>query len=49
MNQTIEQNLPLAAIFIERQPYGTLYNLPEALRNGTVFANLNKPYIKKIR
>lgn len=44
-----QPNLPLATIFIERQPYGTLYTLNEALCNGTLFANLNRPYVKKMR
>ena len=36
----------LAEIHIERQPYVALYSPCDALRNGTVFPNLNFPYVK---
>ena len=38
--------LRLAEIHIERQPYTTLFCPSDALRNGTVFPNLNFPYVK---
>lgn len=34
-----------AQLSIASQPYGKLYSLPEALKSGTLFQNMNVPYI----
>lgn len=39
----------LAEIYIERQPYVALYALCDALKYGTVFPNLNFPYVKNCK
>lgn len=36
----------LAALYINEQPYNSLYSLPEALTFGTIFPELNMPYSK---
>lgn len=43
-----QQSCPpqLAELYIERQPYVTLYTPCDALKSGTVFPNLNFPYVK---
>lgn len=37
----------LARPYIMSQPYTNLYSLQEALKRGTLFADLYKPYINK--
>ena len=37
--------MQLAQIYIADQPYGELYCIADALKNGTIFQNLNMPYI----
>ena len=34
-----------AMVFAEMQPIGEIYPLCEALENGTVFKNLDKPFL----
>ena len=43
------KNDNLAAIYINEQPYNSLYSLKEALCLGTIFPGLNMPYIKNNR
>ncbi len=35
----------LAMAFVNMQPLERLYNLEDAYRNGTLFEDLNKPYL----
>ncbi|SKC87776.1 spore coat associated protein CotJA [Maledivibacter halophilus] len=37
----------LARPYIVSQPYTNLFSLEEALKRGTIFADLYKPYINK--
>ncbi|MBE6064023.1 spore coat associated protein CotJA [Clostridium cochlearium] len=41
------KNCKLTRVYIPRQPYGRLFHLNEALKRGTLFANLYTPYPKK--
>ena len=40
------ENDKLADIYVNEQPYESLYSLPEGLAFGTIFPNLNMPYGK---
>ena len=44
--QVSNENDKLAAIYVNEQPYESLYSLPEGLAFGTIFPNLNMPYGK---
>ena len=37
-------SLPLAMAYVPWQQFGNLYEPDQALRNGTVFQDLNKPF-----
>ena len=39
--ETMLRGLPIAMAYVPWQDYGNIYTLPQALRNGTVFAELN--------
>lgn len=41
-------NVPLAMAYVAIQKYENLYTPEEALRNGTLFIDLNKPFLGKI-
>lgn len=39
--ETVLSGLPVAMAYVPWQSYGNIYSLPQALRNGTMFAELN--------
>jgi len=39
--ETVLNNCPLAMAYVPWQNYGNIYQLPQALRNGTMFQELN--------
>lgn len=39
--ETILSNAPIAMAYVPWQSYGNLYQVPQALRNGTLFRELN--------
>lgn len=41
--ETPQKEPVLAMVFEEMQPITEIYNVDEALKNGTLFKNLNKP------
>ena len=43
--QTNQQQMVLAAIYVPWQDYGPIYQPNEALKYGTVFRALNQPYV----
>lgn len=38
------EGLPLAMVYAPVERFENLYELPEALKNGTLFADLDKPF-----
>lgn len=38
------QPISLAMAYVKDQPFGAVYSASEALNNGTLFPDLNKPY-----
>jgi hypothetical protein len=40
-------NLPLANAYVPFQKYNKIYPMNEGLYNGTIFPDLNMPYIKE--
>lgn len=36
---------PLTMVFINAQPFGKVYDTDEAFENGTLFPDLNKPFL----
>ena len=40
-----DRNFPLAMVYSPMQKWGNLYTPEEALKNGTLFADLNFPWI----
>lgn len=41
------KEIQLARAYIPDQPYDRLFPLDEALKRGTLFANLYQPYVRK--
>lgn len=39
------ENFPLAMAYVPIQQFETIYELDEALHNGTIFPELNKPFM----
>lgn len=42
--ETTLRDLPLAMAYVPWQDYGNIYALPQAMRNGTMFADLNMDF-----